>query len=416
MSNSPQVPEQPSKPADRRSSPRRIPDTLTYIDLGIGNGGIVLNVSEGGLRLASAKFIYGDANPPIRLRLPGTGEWIETPGQIVWTSKSRKEAGVRFVGLAKSDRDRIRNWMALEASRIQLDNDAHKIVERQPEPDNAPKTIEPKGHDPSPAAVENADPDRNTVSTQNKDSEQNSFPHRAQPPVSPVSTPDTPRSIAREPIFSGEVPIEEPLPIDDASPADDLSRIHATIRAQVQDLAPIEEPSGEADLQAWRNPAERRTVINRQVGVWLTAISLGSLIAIISFILGMAVGRGAWSDILGIFGVGQGSGNRAVEPGNRGGPASAPEAATNAPEFFVENMPFPLPAIARGPSLEIPVPRLRQTTTPRRPAIAPVPRAPATIAPAIAIPEPVNTIPAPATEVEKVPPPQSAPPENPRPQ
>jgi len=242
--------------------------------------------------------------------------------------------------------------MALEASRIQLDNDAHKIVERQPEPDNAPKTIEPKGHDPSPAAVENADPDRNTVSTQNKDSEQNSFPHRAQPPVSPVSTPDTPRSIAREPIFSGEVPIEEPLPIDDASPADDLSRIHATIRAQVQDLAPIEEPSGEADLQAWRNPAERRTVINRQVGVWLTAISLGSLIAIISFILGMAVGRGAWSDILGIFGVGQGSGNRAVEPGNRGGPASAPEAATNAPEFFVENMPFPLPAIARGPSLD----------------------------------------------------------------
>jgi TonB family protein len=398
MSNSPQLSESSGSSAERRSWPRRIPDTLTYIHLGTGNGGIVLNVSEGGLRLASAGLLSGDANPPMCLRLPGTREWIETPGQIVWTSKSRKEAGVRFVGLAESDRDRIKNWMALDASRIQLDKDARKVPEPRSEPSNTPKTIEPKAQEPAPAVVENSVPDQKKVS------DQNAVPATPLPPVSPVSTPDPPRYTVREPIFSFAVPIEEssrreePPLVKDASP--------------IEGRSPIQEEPADTELQTWQYPANRRTIIKGQVGLWLAAISLVSLISIISFVLGMTAGRGVWDDILGIVGTGK----TTSEQENRSAPASSPNSATSAPVPLLENMPLPLPEIARGPFLEIPAPPLRQITKPPSYVIPPAPRAQAaTISPS-PIPERMNTVPAPATEVERVPPPQVKPPESPRPE
>lgn len=373
MSDSPHVPGSFNKSADRRSWPRRIPDTLTYIHLGSGNGGIILNVSEGGLRLASAGILSDDDNPPMRLRLPGTQEWIDTPGQIVWTSKSRKEAGVKFVGLAESDRDRIKSWMALDAPRVQMDKDAHKVTEQRSEPNNAPKTVEPNAQDPTPVVVENK------VSDQKKISQQ------AQPPVPPVSTPDAPTRPAREPIFSLAVPIEERP----------------------------EDP----ELKSWRDRTARRTIIDGRVGLWLTAISLMSLIAIISFVLGLAAGRGAWNEMLGIFGIDSGVAKRTVGQENPGVPASSRDSAAIGLILPLENLPLPPTGSIPEASLEIPVvPPVRQMTIPRSPLIAPAPRALAATMPPGPIPDRVSKKPSPATEVERVPPPQVKSNETPRPE
>jgi TonB family protein len=48
--------------------------------------------------------------------LPDSEGWIETSGEIAWRGTSKKDGGVRFVGLAEDACRRIGNWIAAEAS------------------------------------------------------------------------------------------------------------------------------------------------------------------------------------------------------------------------------------------------------------------------------------------------------------
>src|ERR1700694_713096 len=115
MSNTPQ--ESGSVPRNPSRRHLRLPvSTLRYIELGKDNGGIILNVGEGGVAIASAVAVENEELPSVRFRLPGSGDWIETSGRVAWTSPSRKAAGVRFVHLKEDDRNRIKTWISSEAS------------------------------------------------------------------------------------------------------------------------------------------------------------------------------------------------------------------------------------------------------------------------------------------------------------
>lgn len=113
-SDNPPPMENPISNPDRRSHLRRRDISLAYIDLGGDNGGIILNISEGGLVLAAAAPLYGDRLPAMRFQLPETRDWIEASGEIAWISESKKEAGVRFVAMKDEDRERIRIWVAAD--------------------------------------------------------------------------------------------------------------------------------------------------------------------------------------------------------------------------------------------------------------------------------------------------------------
>jgi hypothetical protein len=52
-----------SERRDRRACPRTNSPLLTYIDLGDGNGGIALNISEGGLAITAAGTLFEDYFP-----------------------------------------------------------------------------------------------------------------------------------------------------------------------------------------------------------------------------------------------------------------------------------------------------------------------------------------------------------------
>jgi len=100
---------------DRRLQTRTIPTSLTYVELGDTNGGLVLNISETGMAVAvSDLFVVGKYLPRIRFPLPSSSQSIEISAQIVWLAESKKGVGIRFVDLTADARNQISNWIASE--------------------------------------------------------------------------------------------------------------------------------------------------------------------------------------------------------------------------------------------------------------------------------------------------------------
>lgn len=104
---------------NRRSYLRQQVRSLSYIDLGDGNGGIVLNLSEGGLALQAVTSLMDDQLPRLRFQLSEARNWLEASGRVTWTSESRKVAGIEFVNLSDAARKQIKEWISLGDSPIQ---------------------------------------------------------------------------------------------------------------------------------------------------------------------------------------------------------------------------------------------------------------------------------------------------------
>jgi TonB family protein len=88
--------------------------SLAYLDIGADNGGIVLNISEGGVAVHAVSVLPPDPLIDLRLQLPRSSKRLETKGKVAWTSSTKKEAGVEFIGLTDEVRLEIREWLALE--------------------------------------------------------------------------------------------------------------------------------------------------------------------------------------------------------------------------------------------------------------------------------------------------------------
>lgn len=98
---------------NRRSHERQTIRSLAYIELDEGNGGIVLNISEDGMAVQAVMGLVEDHLPNMRFQLSNSKTWVETGGQIVWKSESRKTAGLQFVGLPEEARNQIREWISI---------------------------------------------------------------------------------------------------------------------------------------------------------------------------------------------------------------------------------------------------------------------------------------------------------------
>ena len=115
---------------ERRNAPRMTVKGLAYVNLAPDNGGVVLNVSEGGLcfqcrapvrRVDSIRFwfFHGSQRVEARIGLAGTNEqnhggvsrFIEVCSELTWTDETRKIGGLRFKNLPEAARQQIRDWM-----------------------------------------------------------------------------------------------------------------------------------------------------------------------------------------------------------------------------------------------------------------------------------------------------------------
>jgi TonB family protein len=103
--------------SDRRAHSRQRIRSLAYVHLGEGNGGIILNISEGGIAVQAAEALdEGEGVIAMRIEIPRSRKRLEVRGEIMWVGESRKEAGLRFVDLQEDALRRIRSWMAREES------------------------------------------------------------------------------------------------------------------------------------------------------------------------------------------------------------------------------------------------------------------------------------------------------------
>ena len=126
--------------SERRTHSRQPVRTLAYVELDEGNGGIVLNASEGGLSVQAVMSLMEDALPKMRFQLSQSNEWLETSARVVWANESRKVAGLQFVDLPEETRLHIREWLsggAAEAGpgehreRAAAYNRAHEQADKQ---------------------------------------------------------------------------------------------------------------------------------------------------------------------------------------------------------------------------------------------------------------------------------------------
>jgi hypothetical protein len=102
--------QDPNRSSERRLHPRQwVP--FVNISFGEENHGTVLDISEGGVAVHTDAGLMRTHFPQMRLQFKSR-DWVEASGRIVWTSESKKVAGVQFVELDEETRDRIQKWIA----------------------------------------------------------------------------------------------------------------------------------------------------------------------------------------------------------------------------------------------------------------------------------------------------------------
>ena len=100
---------------------------LAYVNLGPDNGGIILDISEGGLcfqssapvkRTETVRFWFSyrgqrvESNRGVdRIEISGISRLIEVRSDLAWTDETLKRGGLRFMNLSATAREQIRDWI-----------------------------------------------------------------------------------------------------------------------------------------------------------------------------------------------------------------------------------------------------------------------------------------------------------------
>jgi hypothetical protein len=95
--------------SDRRLTPRTKLVEIAYIGMGPENGGLVLDVSDGGLSFHAVAPVR--KAEIVRFLLSSQGHSrIEGAGEVVWTNEMKTVCGLRFTSLSAGAREYLNNW------------------------------------------------------------------------------------------------------------------------------------------------------------------------------------------------------------------------------------------------------------------------------------------------------------------
>ena len=156
MSKAEQLPDvAEARPHGNRAHMRRKLSPMAYVELGQDNGGILLNLSEGGFAVQSALALTSRVFSELRFQVPALQGWLTASGRIVWISDSKKEAGIQFTELPGEARREIHKW-------VSADGESERAQERTPAPrSSVPVTQREGGETRRPSVAPN--PPVNTV-------------------------------------------------------------------------------------------------------------------------------------------------------------------------------------------------------------------------------------------------------------
>jgi TonB family protein len=85
---------------------------MAYVELGQDNGGILLNLGEGGFAVQSALAFQATEFAELRFQIPQVRGWLCARGRIAWMSENKTMAGIQFTELPETARREIRKWVA----------------------------------------------------------------------------------------------------------------------------------------------------------------------------------------------------------------------------------------------------------------------------------------------------------------
>ena len=176
---------------EHRTFSDKKPQQLVYLELGSGNGGMLLSLSEDGFRFRAVTPVRANGNIPFAFALDGTHR-LEGSGVIEWVEEDGKSGGLRFTEVSDEFRSALSAWLSADAagnrtgrevtpvSAIPLDT-MEKIrqelragypVRPAVEPVAEPKAVGPKITEPAPKVLD-----------------RHSDPVIAQPKTNPVIAP-----------------------------------------------------------------------------------------------------------------------------------------------------------------------------------------------------------------------------------
>ena len=98
------------KTTERRHSPRIALKNLAYVNLEPDNGGILIDVSEGGVCFRSAAPVPQCSTVHFSFSLDS--HRIEASGRLAWTDTTRKRGGLRFTEVSPEDQSAISDWIS----------------------------------------------------------------------------------------------------------------------------------------------------------------------------------------------------------------------------------------------------------------------------------------------------------------
>ena len=118
---------------ERRRHIRQKVSSITYLEFGDDNGGILLNLGGGGLSLQAVAKLNPGQELTLRFGLFNDEELITVAGRVIWVSATRKDAGICFAGLSERSSDAIEKWLAAQdAERISAEWKAVAASESEP--------------------------------------------------------------------------------------------------------------------------------------------------------------------------------------------------------------------------------------------------------------------------------------------
>jgi hypothetical protein len=139
-----QTRETSGMPPDRRQAPRTKLVEIAYIGMGPENGGLVLDVSDGGLSFHSVAPVRQSETINFLLSSRGHNR-IEGAGEVVWTNEMKTVCGLRFTSLSADARDYLNNWTNESRLAVAV---RKKTVSPTPiaivQPEEPPPVVEPQ--------------------------------------------------------------------------------------------------------------------------------------------------------------------------------------------------------------------------------------------------------------------------------
>ena len=99
------------------------PTQLVYLELGAGNGGMLLSLSEDGFRFRAVTPVRTEGAIPFAFSLDGKHR-LEGVGTIEWLEEDGKSGGMRFTEVSEEFRTALNHWLASDTSHLPAGREA----------------------------------------------------------------------------------------------------------------------------------------------------------------------------------------------------------------------------------------------------------------------------------------------------